>query len=193
MGAQDLRIGIVVGSTRPGRKGEQVARWVLDQAATRDARYEIIDLEEHPLPFYDEARPPSAHQYEHPYSLAWAAAIDPYDAFVFVTPEYNHSIPAVLKNAIDYLNREWNNKAAAIVSYGASTSGNRAAEHLRQVLAEVQVATVQRQIGFSILTDFEDRAVFRPNERQAATLQVELDQLEAWAGALKPLRVAAHV
>ncbi len=191
MNDTQLRIGVIVGSTRPGRRGEQVARWVIDQAAGRSANYDLIDLEDHPLPFYDEAKPPSAHDYQHAHSLRWAETIEPYDGFVFVSPEYNHSTTAVLKNAIDYLNREWNNKVAAIVTYGASTPGIRAAEHLRQILAEVQLATVQKQVGFSIMSDFENRTTLVPTERHATMLAQELDQLEAWAGALKHVREAS--
>ncbi|HEY0374701.1 MAG TPA: NAD(P)H-dependent oxidoreductase, partial [Amnibacterium sp.] len=126
----DLKIAIILGSTRPGRNGAAVAEWVLGRAGSREgADYELIDLKDFPLPHLDEAMPPSMGQYAGEHTRRWAETIAKYDGFVFVTPEYNHSTSGVLKNAIDYLYGEWNNKAAAFVSYGA-LSGARAVEHL---------------------------------------------------------------
>ncbi|MDX6282326.1 MAG: hypothetical protein QOH03_3397, partial [Kribbellaceae bacterium] len=108
------RIGIILGSTRPGRRGEQVAGWVIEHARNRaDAEFELIDLADYPLPHLDEPLPPSMGQYQNEHTQQWAATIARYDGFIFVTPEYNHSTSGVLKNAIDYLNAEWANKAAA--------------------------------------------------------------------------------
>lgn len=116
----DVKIGIIVGSTRPGRHARAVADWVLGQTTGRPgARYEIIDLADYPLPHLDEPMPPSFGQYQHDHTKAWAATVGGYDGFIFVTPEYNHSTSGVLKNAIDYLYAEWNNKAAAFVAYGS--------------------------------------------------------------------------
>jgi NAD(P)H-dependent FMN reductase len=188
----DLTIAVILGSTRPGGRGAAVADWVVARAAARGATYELVDLGDHPLPFFDEVNPPSKHQYQHPHTIKWAETIARFDGFVFVSPEYNHSMPAVLKNALDYLNLEWNDKAAAIVSYG-TTGGHRAAEALRTVLSELQVATVQRQVGLSLVTDFENFSEVRPSERQVALLDGLFDQLEAWAGALKTVRGGASV
>ena len=186
----DVKIGIIVGSTRPGRHARAVADWVLGQTSGRpDARYEIVDLADHPLPHLDEPMPPSFGQYQHDHTKAWAATIAGYDGFIFVTPEYNHSTSGVLKNAIDYVYAEWNNKAAGFVAYG-SLGGARAIEHLRGVCGELQIATVRQQLSFSLFTDFENFAAFTPaplHNDAAATL---FDQLESWAGALKPLRKA---
>ncbi len=190
--ASDLTIAVILGSTRPGGRGRAVADWVVDRAAGRGARYELVDLADHPLPFFDEPNPPSRHQYQHPHTIAWAETIARFDGFVFVSPEYNHSTSAVLKNALDYLNLEWNDKAAGIVTYG-TTGGHRAAEALRTVLSELQVATVQRQVGLSLLTDFENFSELRPSERQVASLDGLFQQLEAWAGALKTVRAGASV
>lgn len=183
----DLRIAIIIGSTRPGRNGKAVADWVLDQAAGRDASYDLIDLLDHPLPLLDEAVPPSAGAYHHEHTRAWAEAIAPYDGYVFVTPEYNHSTSGVLKNAIDYLYAEWNDKAAAFVGYGG-LGGGRAIEHLRGIAGELQLADVRAQLSFSLVTEFENYTTFALGTHQAALAQTLFDQLERWAGALKPLR-----
>src|ERR1700746_3805045 len=133
------RIGIILGSTRPNRNGEQVAKWVYHFAAQRpDAEFELIDLADYPLPHLDEPLPPSMGQYQNAHTQEWAATIARFDGFVFVTPEYNHSTSGVLKNAIDFLYAQWNNKAMGVVSYGA-TGGTRAAEHLRLLGGEVQM------------------------------------------------------
>ncbi|MFF8959767.1 NADPH-dependent FMN reductase [Streptomyces sp. NPDC014894] len=186
-----IRIAIVIGSIRPGRNGEAVARWVLEQARTRhDAAYELIDLKEVDLPFLDEIAPPSFGQYANEHTKAWAATVASYDGFVFVTPEYNHSTSAALKNAIDFIYREWNNKAAGFVGYG-SVGGARAIEHLRGIMAEVQVATVRAQVMLSLFTDFEDFSTFTPAPLHGDAVSTMLDQVVAWSGALKPLRETA--
>jgi NAD(P)H-dependent FMN reductase len=182
------RIGIIIGSTRPGRNGEAVARWVYDVAAQRtDAEFELVDLLDYKLPHLDEAYPPSLGQYTQPHTLEWANAIASFDGFVIVTPEYNHSTSGALKNAIDFLYGEWNNKAVGFVSYG-SVGGTRAVEHLRLIAAELQMADVRSQVALSLFTDFENFTVFKPNEFQLDALRVTLDQVVAWTKALAPLR-----
>jgi NAD(P)H-dependent FMN reductase len=184
----ELRIGIILGSTRPGRNGEQVAKWVLEQAQKRtDAAYELVDLLDFNLPHLDEALPPSMGNYANEHTRAWAEAIDSFDGFVFVTPEYNHSTSGALKNAIDFIYPEWNNKAAGIVSYGFN-GGTRAAEHLRLILGELQIADVRAQLAVSIPLDFENYSTFVPNDRHAASLGVVLDQVASWSGALRTVR-----
>ena len=184
----DLKIAVILGSTRPGRNGKAVADWVMSQAQDRTgATYELIDLVDYPLPHLDEAMPPSFGHYAGDHTKVWAQKVAAYDGFVFVTPEYNHSTSGVLKNAIDYLYAEWNNKAAAFVAYG-SLGGARAIEHLRGISAELQIADVRQQLSFSLFTDFENFSVFRPGPQYADMATTMFDQLEAWAGALLPLR-----
>ncbi|WP_258868161.1 NADPH-dependent FMN reductase [Alkalilimnicola ehrlichii] len=157
-----LNIGIILGSTRPGRNGEAVARWTFDLAKQRtDAEFELVDIKDFNLPLLDEPVPPSLGQYSNEHTKVWSRKIDAFDAFVFVTPEYNHGTSGALKNAIDYLYREWNNKAAGFVSYG-SAGGTRAVEHLRLVMAELQIADVRSQVTFSLFTDFENMSAFKP-------------------------------
>ena len=141
-----LKIAIIIGSTRPGRNGEAVAKWVYEIAQKRsDAEFELVDIKDFNLPLLDEPVPPIMGQYSKPHTKAWAAKIGSFDGYVFVTPEYNHGISGALKNAIDFLFREWNDKAAGFVSYGGA-GGARAVEQLRLVLAEVQMATVRNQV-----------------------------------------------
>lgn len=180
-------IAIILGSTRPGRNGEAVAKWVLEKAASRsDATYELVDLADYPLPHLDEAMPPAYGQYANDHTKKWAAKIDQFDGYIFVTPEYNHSTSGVLKNAIDYLYSEWNNKAAGFVSYG-SVGGTRAVEHLRLVAAELQMATVRSQVALSLYTDFENFSTFTPGAQHDSAVDTLFDQVEAWAGVLAPL------
>ncbi len=183
-----LKIAIILGSTRPGRNGEAVAKWVFEAGKKRtDAVFELVDLKNFNLPVLDEMTPPSFKPGAQPHTKAWAAKIAEFDGFVFVTAEYNHGVPGALKNAIDFLFYEWNNKAAGFVSYG-SAGGARAVEQLRQVMAEVMVADVRAQVLLSLFTDFENYSVFKPGLHQEKSLAMVFDQVVAWAGALKALR-----
>lgn len=183
-----IRVAIVIGSTRPGRVGEAVARWVLDNAKKRgDAEYELIDLQEVKLPLLDESIPPSVGKYQHAHTKAWAKTVASFDAFVFVAPEYNHGVSAALKNALDFVYAEWNNKAAGFVSYG-SAGGARAVEQLRGILAELQVATVRAQVLLPLSSDFENYTKFRPIEGRESSLGTMLDQVVAWGTALRSVR-----
>jgi NAD(P)H-dependent FMN reductase len=189
--ATDLRIGIILGSTRPGRNAEAVGRWVLDAAVARgDARYELVDLKDFALPHLDEPMPAATGVYSHAHTKAWSETIAGYDGFIFVTPEYNHSTTGALKTAIDFLFAEWHDKAAAVVGYGSS-GGVRAAEHLRQVLGQVRVATVQAAVELNMFTDFVEFTAFQPAPHRREVLGHLLDQVVAWSGALRPLRAAA--
>ncbi|RAY11858.1 NADPH-dependent FMN reductase [Actinomadura craniellae] len=185
------RIGIILGSTRPGRNGEGVARWVHEIASRRtDAEFELVDLLDYKLPHLDEAYPPSMGQYSQPHTLNWASKIASFDGFVMVTPEYNHSTSGALKNAIDFLFAEWNNKAVGFVSYG-TVGGARAVEHLRLIAGELMMADVRNQVALSLHTDFENFSVFKPGVHQLDALTATLDQVVAWSTALAPLRTAA--
>src|SRR5580704_7323740 len=186
-----IKIAIILGSTRPGRNGEAVAKWVHEVTKKRnDAEFELVDIKDFNLPLLDEPVPPSLGQYSKAHTKTWAAKIDSLDAFVFVTPEYNHGISGALKNAIDFLFKEWNNKAAGFVGYG-SAGAVRAVEHLRLVMAEVQVATVRNQVALSLFTDFENFSTFKPAAHHEKSLNLMLEQLIAWSGAMKSLRVTA--
>jgi NAD(P)H-dependent FMN reductase len=183
-----IKVAIIIGSTRPGRHADAVATWVHEIAKKRsDAEFELVDIADFNLPLLDEPVPPSMGQYSQSHTKAWAAKIDSFDAYVFVTPEYNHSTSGALKNAIDFLYAEWNNKAAGFVSYG-SAGGARAVEHLRLVMAELQIADVRAQIMFSLATDFENFSTFTPNPRHEKSVNTMLDQVIAWGAAMRGLR-----
>lgn len=183
-----INVAVVVGSTRPGRKAEVVAKWVYEHATKRsDARFELVDIADYGLPLLDEPKVPSVGQYVHEHTKKWSAKIESFDAFVFVTPEYNHGIPGALKNAIDFLYKEWNNKVAGFVSYG-NASGTRAVEQLRLVMAELQIADVRAQVALSLSADFEAYTTFKPNPKHEKTLSTLFDQIVAWGTALRALR-----
>jgi len=183
-----LKIAIIIGSTRPGRNGEAVAKWIYKIAQKRtDAEFELVDIKDFNLPLLDEPMPPVMGQNSKPHTKTWAAKISSFDAYVFVTPEYNHGTSGALKNAIDFLFAEWTNKAAGFVSYGGA-GGARAVEQLRLVLAEVQMATVRNQVLLSMYTDFENFSVFKPGPTKEQSVNDVLDQLIAWGEALKTLR-----
>ena len=172
-----LKIAVIIGSTRPGRVGESVGKWVCEVTKSRtDAEFELVDVKKFNLPLLDEPVPPAMGQYSKEHTKTWAAKINSFDGYVFVTPEYNHGICGALKNAIDFVYREWNNKAAGFVGYG-SVGGARAVEHLRLVMAEVQVATVRNQVALSLFTDFENYTTFKPAARHDKELNQMLEQL----------------
>jgi NAD(P)H-dependent FMN reductase len=184
-----VRVAIITGSTRPGRNNLAVASWVYREAKKRrDAEFELVDIADYDLPLLDEPMPPMLGQYTHAHTRIWSEKIKSFDAYVFVTPEYNHGTSGALKNAIDYLCREWQNKAAGFVSYGGHGHGVRAVEHLRLVMAELMVATVRAQVALSLFTDFEGFRTFKPGPQREAEVQTMLDQVIAWGGALKTVR-----
>ena len=186
------KIAIITGSTRPGRNNEAVARWVLWHAQQRtDAEFELVDIAECGLPLFDEPVSPMFGKYTKPHTRAWSQKIASFDGYVFVTPEYNHSMSGALKNAIDFLYREWNDKAAGFVSYGGGASGARAVEHLRLVMSELMVATVRAQVLLSLVTDFEGFATFKPLPQRESELTMLLDQVVSWAKALRNVRAPA--
>ena len=192
-----MRIGVVTGSSRPGRRGDQVARWVLEQARehvrdTRPAEFVAVDVADLGLPMLDEPAPAAIGDYRNPHTRRWAGIVASLDGFVVVTPEYNHSMPAVLKNAVDYLFAEWNDKAAGFVGYGLN-GGTRAVEHLRGTLAEVKIACVRTQVALSLFTDFEiadmtEPGTFTPAAHHADLVGRLVDEVLDWAGALRGLR-----
>lgn len=183
-----LKIAVVTGSTRPGRNNIDVAEWVHQIAASRsDATYELVDIADFGLPLLDEPMPAITGEYSKEHTKVWAAKIAEFDGFVFVTAEYNHAPTGALKNAIDYLNAEWNDKAAGFVSYG-SAGGVRAVEHLRLICGELQMADVRAQAALILGDDFVEMTEFKPRPEKTEEVTAVFDQVVRWAGVLKSLR-----
>lgn len=177
-----MKIGIILGSTREGRVSDQVGRWVLDNAKRLGtATYEIIDLREFNLPLLGTSSDMTS-------ITAWNETLEGLDGFIFVTPEYNHSLPGALKNALDSAREPWANKAAGIISYG-SAGGARAAEHLRGILGELQIADIRTHILLSLFTDFENFSVFKPQDTiHENNLKAFFPQLESWTHAMMSIK-----
>jgi len=183
-----VKIAIILGSTRPGRVGAAIGEWAFEIACKRtDADFELLDIAQFNLPLLDEPMPATSGQYSQAHTRVWSAKIASFDGYVFVTPEYNHGTSGALKNAIDFLYEEWTDKAAGFIGYGY-TMGARAIEHLRLVMASVQVATVRPTVGLSLFTDFDHSTVFKPAAMQEKNVNTMLDHVIAWSGALQPVR-----
>jgi NAD(P)H-dependent FMN reductase len=181
---------IIVASTRPGRVGKPVSDWFAAQAIAHGGfQVEVVDLAVVNLPFFDEPRHPRFGDYVHDHTKQWSATISRGDAYVFVTPEYNYGFNAVLKNALDFLNKEWAYKPAGIVSYGGVAAGTRAAQMLKQVLSALKIVTVNDAVNIPFVPQFIDAdGALHANEvmEQAATTM--LDELQRVATHLSPLR-----
>lgn len=184
-----IRVAIIVGSTRPNRVGEGVARWVYEQSKKRhDADFELVDLKDYNLPLLDEPVPAGmSNHYVHNHTKIWSQKINSFDAFIFVTAEYNHGIPAALKNSIDFLYQEWANKVAGFVAYGG-VGGTRVVEQLRLVMGELQVATVRTQMAFNLRSDFENFKIFKPAAYHEKTMNLLFDQVISWGSAIRKVR-----
>ena len=183
---EPIKIGIIIGSVREGRNAEAVAKWMYDFAKNRgdeNVEYELVDLKDYNLAIFGTDSTPEQEQA----AKAWSEKMASFAGYIFVTPEYNHAVGGALKNAIDYLNPELNNKAAGFVGYG-SLGGTRAHENMRLILAELQVATVRTAVTFSLMTDFENMSVFKPHDYHADNANGMLDQLINWSRALKTIR-----
>jgi NAD(P)H-dependent FMN reductase len=182
------KIQIILGSTRPQRFGVKVAQWVYELAEQRpDLDVELIDLKEINLPLLDEPLPAITGKYEHQHTKDWSRKVAPADGYIFVTAEHNASIPASLKNAIDFLQQEWSNKAVGFVSYGAE-KGVRAVAQLRQVVGHLNMADVQATVGISLFQDVNEDRTFKPHQQLEQRANLLFDQLTAWANAMKLVR-----
>lgn len=175
-----MKIGIILGSIREGRNGERIANWVLEQAQQRgDAEYVLIDLKEFDVPLLTAPVPPMMmeKQYGDPGVTRWSQAIDACDAFILVTPEYNHGVPGALKNAVDTLGPEWQGKVVGFVGYGAD-GALRAIENWRVVLANFSMHDVRAHVGIHIFSELTPEGLAL-SERRPAELAAVLDQVVA--------------
>ena len=181
---------VVTASTRPGRRGIAVARWI-ERLAREHGGFDVefVDLAEVGLPVFDEPHHPRLRRYEQPHTLAWSATVDRGDAFVFVTPEYNHSFPAGLKNALDFLSAEWADKAAGLVTYGGASAGLRASAALKPVLGALRMVPVVEAVSVPFFAQFiDDDGVFVPNVELEAGGKAMLDELLRMTAGLRTLR-----
>jgi NAD(P)H-dependent FMN reductase len=182
------KIAIVTGSVRSGRQSLNIANWAKSIADTRtDAEFEVVDIADFTLPVWDEALPPRMAPSEKDITKTWASKIDGYDGYIFIVSEYNHSITGALKNALDHLSVELEDKAAGFISYG-SVGGARAVEHLRGILSEMGVAHVRNQVTMGLASDFENYSVFTPTAYSTSTVLPVVDQVISWSKAMESVR-----
>lgn len=176
------KLMIVVGSVRPGRLGLPIAKWVEEIAASNiDLEIDFADLGEIGLPFMDEPVPPAKRQYTKPHTIAWSERVDAADAFIFVTPEYNHSFSPVLKNAIDFLKQEWANKPVGFVSYGAAAAGARGVTALEPVLVALGMRKVSSSVEISAVWTRVVDGTFLAEEHEVDTLTAQIAQLMSYS------------
>ncbi len=188
-----LKIGVIISTTRAARFGHKPAQWIRDIAAQRsDLDVEIVDLRDFPMPFFDEVASNAWAPSQNPVAQAWQKKVAEFDGYIFITAEYNHSMPAVLKNALDYASPEWNKKTAAFVGYGA-VGGARAIEHLRGIAAELQLATIKVGVyiqGADFMAVWKEGKDVKDIPHLQAGVKDLLDQLVWWTQALKVARQA---
>lgn len=187
------KISIILSSIREGRAGQNVADWIMSELSNHhEAEFELVDLKNHPLPMFDSAGFPSMVQngnYENEEVKKWAKKIGQADGFIMIVPEYNHGYSSALKNAIDWIYGEWNNKAVGFVSYGSIAGGSRAVEQLRQVAAELQLADVRAAVHIpNIWAAFNDEGKLN-DPSVGAPLEAMVQQVTDWSKALQATRV----
>jgi NAD(P)H-dependent FMN reductase len=181
------KLKIVTGSTRPGRFNIQPAQWFLTIAKERkDIEVELLDIADFNLPILDEPSPALMHNYTKDHTKAWAKALEEADGFVFIAPEYNHSVPGSFKNAIDYVNLEWNYKPVSFVSYGSMAGGARSVEHLRGIAGELRMFDLREQLLLpNYYLNLDEKGNYKFSEQEVKTANLILDELSFWATAVK--------
>jgi NAD(P)H-dependent FMN reductase len=187
------KLMIVLASTRPGRAGEPIARWIADVAEAHGGfDVEFADLAEVGLPLFDEPNHPRLREYTKAHTKRWSAQVDAADAFVFVHPEYNHSYNAALKNAIDFLHHEWAHKPVGFVSYGGVAAGTRALQHLKPVVSALRMVPIPEAVNIPFFTQFiDENGDVQPNDVMRAAAEAMLDELGRVERVLRGLRQAA--
>jgi len=186
------KLKIIIASTRPGRIGPTVGRWVEEQARANGgfADVELVDLAEVNLPFMNEPHHPRLAQYTHQHTRDWSAKVAEADAFVFVMPEYNYGYNAELKNAIDYLHHEWQHKPVGLVSYGGVAAGTRAAQMIKQVVTTLKMTPVFEAVSIPFVQQFiTEEKVLAANDIMTGSAKAMFDELRRVGDALRPLRV----
>jgi NAD(P)H-dependent FMN reductase len=184
---------IIIASTRPGRVGPSVAAWINERAVAHGGfDVELIDLAEVNLPMFDEPKHPRFGEYVHQHTKDWSAIVSRADAYIFVMPEYNYGFNAALKNALDYLNKEWAGKVVGFASYGGVAAGTRAVQMLKPVLGALRLVAINDAVHIPFVAQFlDENRKLQPNEIMDKAATVMLDQLVAWSAALQPIRPPA--
>lgn len=186
-----IQLKIIIASTRTGRKGPAVANWILKLAKQqKKCKVQLIDLAEVDLPFLDEPEMAILKKYKHAHTKKWSKMIDTSDAFIIVTPEYNNSYPAPIKNALDYLFKEWNYKPVGFVSYGGVAAGTRAVQDLKVVVASLKMVAVKEAVNIPFFEKQLDvDGVFVSNKELEASAETMFKEVLRWASALNKMRV----
>ncbi len=187
-----LTLKVIVGSTRPGRVGIHVGRWIHGMAAAHPAfDADLVDLAEVGLPLYDEPHHPRLRKYVHEHTRRWSAIVDAADAYVLVMPEYNYSIAPALINALDFVFHEWACKPAGFVSYGGVSGGLRAAQAVKITLSALKVVPINEAVVIPFVAEHIKDGAFEAKELHVKAAGAMLDETARWAAALKPLRAPA--
>ncbi len=183
-------LAVITVSTRPGRAGFPLSTWIVERAQAHGAfEVALVDLRDVNLPLFDEARHPRLRQYEHEHTKRWSATVDAADAFIFVTPEYDHGTPPSFINALVYLVQEWAHKPVSFVSYGGPAGGTRAVQMVKPMLAALKMVVLQESVMVPLfMHNIDDSGVFRPSELQQSHATMMLDALVKWDQALTPMR-----
>jgi len=184
-----MKLTVIIASVREGRQGEAVARWFVERA-TQHGKFdvEVADLKEHNLPIFDEPHHPRLKKYVHDSTKQWSALVDGSDAFVFVTPEYNYTMPPALVNAVDTLYHEWTYKPVGFVSYGGVSGGIRSVQTAKLMVTGFKMMPMVEAVNIPFFTQLIENGVFKSNETYDKAVPVMLDELLKWTEALKPLR-----
>jgi NAD(P)H-dependent FMN reductase len=186
-----INLKIIIASTRSGRKGPLLAEWIFERALVHEEfRIEMIDLAEINLPFMDEPHHPRLQHYTHQHTKDWSAKIASADAFIVVTPEYNHGFPATIKNAIDFLYNEWRHKPIGFVSYGGISAGTRSIQLLKPVLASLDMVPLTAAVNVPFFTKFIRDDKFEATDDQIKMADGLFAELKRWSHSLAHMRDA---
>jgi len=185
-----FNLKIIIASTRPGRKGPAIASWIISKASKlKDFQFEVLDLAVINLPMMDEPAHPRFKTYQNQHTKDWSAKIESADAFIMVTPEYNYSLPAPLKNAIDYLSLEWGYKPVAFVSYGGMAGGTRAVQMLKQVVTSLKMMPIVEAVNVPFFLKYiDDNGKFNSDETLEKAADAMFTELLRWTKGLKSVR-----
>jgi NAD(P)H-dependent FMN reductase len=182
-------LSVIIASVREGRVGDPIARWFLPRAQEHGKfDVQLVDLKDVNLPLLSEPHHPRLKKYQQETTKAWSAIVGASDAFVFVTPEYNYTIPPALVNALDHLYHEWSYKACAFVSYGGVSGGMRAVQTAKLMATGFKMVPIVEAVNIPSFTQLMESGVFKGNETHDKAVPVMLDELLRWTEALKPLR-----